>query len=91
MMAGTVTEEAWKPHHDAITTLADKLAATTPTTMIGMALKCLGPIGLLAWQVSANDGPARWPPMSAWQLSSRRLFSAVRLPQSCRIHHRRAA
>jgi hypothetical protein len=62
MMAGTVTEEAWKPHHDAITTLADKLAATTPTTMIGMALKCLGPIGLLAWQVSANDGPARLAP-----------------------------
>ncbi|WP_345819899.1 hypothetical protein ABC766_27085 [Methylobacterium fujisawaense] len=62
MMAGTVTEEAWKPHHEAITTLADKLAATTPTTMIGMALKCLGPIGLLAWQVSENDDAARLAP-----------------------------
>ncbi|WP_182179264.1 hypothetical protein [Methylobacterium radiotolerans] len=62
MMAGGVAEEEWKPHYEATMNLARQLAATTPTTVIGMALKCLGPIGQLAWQAVNETDPTRLDP-----------------------------
>ncbi|SFT11050.1 hypothetical protein [Methylobacterium sp. yr668] len=42
--------------------LARQLAETKPTTTIGMALKCLGPVGLLAWDAGINDDPTQFSP-----------------------------
>jgi hypothetical protein len=58
MMAGSGTEAEWKPHYDATIALSRKLEAATPTTLIAMALKCLAPVGLIAWELSTHDDPA---------------------------------
>ena len=58
MMAGTGTEAEWKPHHEATVALSKKLEATKPTTLVGMALKCLAPVAFIAWQLSSHDDPA---------------------------------
>ena len=62
MLNGDITEDEWLPHHEAVMALARQLAETKPTTMVGMALKCLGPIGLLAWDGSVTDIPAQLSP-----------------------------
>lgn len=58
VMAGELSEAEWNGPYDAVVAQAKELAAATPTTLAGVALKCLGPVGIQAWQFGANDDPA---------------------------------
>lgn len=67
-MAGDIPEAEWTPYYRRTVQLMDRLEATEPKTLLGMALKCLAPIGLAGWNAPADgntDGMDPWERVGA--------------------------
>ncbi|MCJ2011281.1 hypothetical protein [Methylobacterium sp. J-076] len=73
-MAGTLSEEEWQPRYDATVALMEQLEATEPRTLLGMALKCLGPIGAAAWDVAVEGDKSR---LDRWERTGVQFQKAV--------------
>ncbi|MCJ2023119.1 hypothetical protein [Methylobacterium sp. J-067] len=53
-MAWRMSETEWLPYYAEAKRLMEKLEATEPKTTLGMALKCLGPIGAAGYNAPAD-------------------------------------
>ncbi len=67
-MAERMSEAEWLPHYQRATALMKKLEATEPKTLLGMALKCLGPIGAAGYNAPADESETQ---DDAWSASGR--------------------
>lgn len=73
-MAERMSETEWRPHYEAARDLMAELEATEPKTTLGMALKCLGPIGAAGWNAPADGNTEGMDP---WERVGARFADAM--------------
>ena len=73
-IAERMSEAEWLPHYQRATAVMKKLEATEPKTLLGMALKCLGPIGAAGYNAPADESETQ---DEAWERVGTQFANAV--------------